>query len=504
MAQVINTNIASLTAQRNLNASQSQLQQSLERLSSGMRINSAKDDAAGLAISERFSAQIRGLDQATRNANDGISFAQTAEGALAEIGNITQRIRELAVQSSNDTNSASDRQALNDEVQQLIKEVSRIAGSTQFNGQNVLDGSKSELSFQVGANQGQTIEVEGVDARTSKLGALTRDAGSLGSGATVFENNGFTDGVMLTAATAGGAVMGSLTAGSAALEIGGKEYSYATNAASADVENGKFHTAEDLVNAINLRTEETGITAVQNSSLSVNLGNYDATVTSAAVTLTINGEDFSAGTAGDYATADELVSAINDKQLQTGGVIASLNDNNEIELTSQGGASIDLGIDNSDTMFDGLNAGDLGTTTFEAGFKLQANGAEDITVTGAAGDNFGSQFTDATDVGASTLQEISVASREDAVAAIETADYVLGQVNGLRAELGAVQNRFESTISNLSVSSENLAAARSRIQDADFASETAALTKAQILQQAGTSVLAQANQAPNNVLSLLQ
>jgi len=171
MAQVINTNIPSLNAQRNLNTSQSLLATSLQRLSTGLRINSAKDDAAGLAISERFTQQIRGLNQAVRNANDGISFSQTAEGALGTIGDSLQRIRELAVQASNDSNSASDRQALNNEVGELVEEVNRIALSTEFNGGRVLDGTQSSLFFQVGANQGQTIAVSGVDARTSQLGA---------------------------------------------------------------------------------------------------------------------------------------------------------------------------------------------------------------------------------------------------------------------------------------------------------------------------------------------
>ena len=173
MPQIINTNIPSLTAQRNLNTSQSSLATSLQRLSSGLRINSAKDDAAGLAISERFTTQIRGLNQAIRNANDGVSFAQTAEGALSTTGDALQRIRELAVQSINDTNSSSDRQALNNEVGQLIAEINRISSATQFNGQNILDGSLATLTFQVGANQGQTISVDGVDSRASQLGART-------------------------------------------------------------------------------------------------------------------------------------------------------------------------------------------------------------------------------------------------------------------------------------------------------------------------------------------
>ena len=178
MSQVINTNILSLTAQRNLSESGGALQTSLERLSSGLRINSAKDDAAGLAISERFTTQIRGLQQAQRNANDGISLAQTGEGALSTIGENLQRIRELAVQSVNDSNSSSDRQAINNEVQQQIAEINRVASATQFNGQNILDGTSSTLTFQVGANANQTIDVDGVDARVTQLGAETFEGGS--------------------------------------------------------------------------------------------------------------------------------------------------------------------------------------------------------------------------------------------------------------------------------------------------------------------------------------
>lgn len=514
MAQVINTNIASLTAQRNLNNSQGDLQQALQRLSSGLRINSAKDDAAGLAIAERFTAQINGLNQATRNANDGVSFAQTAEGALGELSNIVQRIRELAVQSSNDTNSVSDRQALNDEVQELIKEADRIAQTTQFNGQNILDGSTENLVFQVGANQGQTIEVDGVDTRTSKLGALTRDAGGLGTAAAIFDAGGpgNTDGVLLT----GSGTAGGLDATAAPkVEIGGREYTYVT-AGDADVESGKFHTVDDLIDAVNLRTEDTGITAVKNSGLSVNIGQVAAT----GADLTINGEVFTLGTgAGEWATTEELAGAINDKQLQTGGVIAELDDAGNIILKSDGGAPIELNMNNTSPILSGFTAADVQDFTFEAGFKLQANGASEIDVdpSGLASNgenNFGQQV--ATTAGAAvatqpaeeadstTLNLLSVATREDAQEAIATADYVLTQISSIRSELGAVQNRFETTISNLSVTAENLTTSRSRIQDADFAAETAALTRAQILQQAGTSVLAQANQLPQNVLSLLQ
>ncbi|SFM31771.1 flagellin [Ectothiorhodospira mobilis] len=388
MAQVINTNIASLTAQRNLNASQSQLQTSLERLSSGLRINSAKDDAAGLAISERFTAQINGQNQAIRNANDGISFAQTAEGALSEIGNITQRIRELAVQSANATNSASDREALNNEVKQSIAEINRIASSTQFNSANVLDGSVEDLIFQVGANAGQTIKVDGMDSRGSELGALIKstDGFKTGGGADISVDDIFASG-----------------------------------------------------------TASYGMTVVYGGS--------------------------SVAISGTASSMDDIVSAINAKSADT-GVKANLSADGENLVFS--------------AALDDENAG--GTLTIK-GIDVGGNTEADVDLGG---------------VTTTTLNDVAVDTVDNANKAIVTVDYVLDQVNSMRADLGAVQNRFESTVNNLEVSSENLAASRSRIQDADFAAETAALTRAQILQQAGTSVLAQANQAPNNVLALLQ
>jgi len=233
MPQIINTNIASLTAQRNLNGSQSSLNTSLQRLSTGLRINSAKDDAAGLAISERFTTQIRGLNQAIRNANDGVSLAQTAEGALSTASDALQRIRELAVQSINDTNSSSDRQALNNEVNQLIAEVNRIAGSTQFNGQNILDGSLSTLTFQVGANQNQTIAVDGVDSRSAQLGARISTSGSI-------------DETALAAAIAADNLV-----------INGNSVSL-----SGDV------TIEDVIRSINEVTPDSGVQALKATSVS--------------------------------------------------------------------------------------------------------------------------------------------------------------------------------------------------------------------------------------------
>ncbi|OOC09938.1 flagellin [Thioalkalivibrio halophilus] len=403
MSQVINTNILSLNAQRNLNVSQNALSQSLERLSSGLRINSAKDDAAGLAISERFTSQINGLNQAVRNSNDGISFAQTAEGALNTIGDALQRARELSVQAANDTNSASDRQAINDEVQQLMEEVSRVANSAEFNGGRILDGTVEDLFFQVGANQGQSIAVSGVDARTSQLGT-TEVAGENGLTQEQIRDIGI-DTI-------------------ANIQIDGTDF------AQIDVDLSSAETLEDAVRLINADIAE-------------------------------------AAAAGDTNAA-----AVADANLE-----ASLRVSNDgtttIAVTSQ-----------------------LGTDGFDVsgGLVTLDDGATPTTVDlfdGATAENV-------------TLNDIDVTTRETATQAMGALDGALTEVNSLRAELGAVQTRFESTISNLEISAENLSDARSRIRDADFAAETAELTRAQVLQQAGISVLSQANAVPQNVLGLLQ
>ena len=459
MAQVINTNILSLTAQRNLNTSQSELQTSIERLSSGLRINSAKDDAAGLAISERFTSQIRGLNQAQRNANDGISFAQTAEGALSTINENLQRVRELAVQSVNDTNSSSDRQSLNNEVSEVIAEVNRIANATEFNGENILDGSLNSLTFQVGANQNQTINVDGVDARGSQLGAET------------FTGNSF---------------LQSDISGVSGFEINGESI----NLSGAS-------TGEDVVDAINLVAADSGVTAQQNSSNSVDAGAFTAPSGSTA-TVNINGVDI---TIADGATIGEATDAINAVANQTS--VTASNDGTNITLEDNNGGDIEVTDDASTDVFGNT---DIGTSavTFEAGIVLATDVGDSITTAGTNTSNLGIGAAGTLSTTSDILTNVDVLTSDNATDAIGTVDFALQQVNGLRAELGAVQTRFETTITNLETTSENLSAARSRIRDADFAAETAALTRSQILQQAGISALSQANSQPQNVLSLLQ
>ncbi len=449
MPQIINTNLFSLNAQRNLNTTQGSLQTSLQRLSSGLRVNSAKDDAAGLAIAERFTAQIRGLNQAIRNSNDGISFAQTAEGALSTATNALQRVRELAVQSANDTNSSSDRQALNNEVQQLVAEINRIANSTQFNGQNVLDGTSSTLVFQVGANQNQTISVDGVDARGEILGARVSTSGSIDQtaiDASIAADNLVIQGIAVD--------LSGLSAGD---------------------------TTAQIVNAINQVTSQSGVTAQLNTTVQT------GDIAVAAGSGTINGVQVAL-----TGTAATDVATINALSAQT-GVTASVS-GAAIQLANTDGSAIAVG---------GANLNGGAAETFRAGITLAGEVGTAFTATGTFAVETGQ-----TALGASqadqTVNGTDVLTQSSSTSALLTIDFALDQINTLRSELGAVQTRFESTISNLQVTVENLTAARSRIQDADFAAETANLTRAQILQQAGLAIVAQANSLPQNVLSLLQ
>jgi len=375
MAQTINTNVISLNAQRNLNTSQSSLATSMQRLSSGLRVNSAKDDAAGLAIAERMNTQVRGLNVAARNANDGISLAQTAEGALGKISDMLQRVRELAVQSANATNSIDDRAALDAEVQQLKQEIERVATTTSFNGRKILDGTFANEIFQVGANSGETIAVPSIaDAKIASLGVSTRAS----------------------------------------------------------------------LNSVALSTLGTGAIAAG---------------------FTINGHDIGALGAAANASdrASQLVTAINAVSAASGVTAVIDTTSNTIQLNS----AADI------TLVDGPSTGAFGTLTATA----------------------------APTTGISSVDVLSTASASQALGTVDSA---LDTINSARGTLGALQSRFENAIGNIQVTAENLSAARGRIMDADFAAETANLSRAQILQQAGTAMVAQANQLPQQVLSLLK
>ena len=398
MAMSINTNVVSINAQRNLALSGGSLATSMQRLSSGLRVNSAKDDAAGLAIAERMSTQVRGLAVASRNANDGISLAQTAEGALGKVGDMLQRMRELAVQAGNATNSKSDREALNAELVQLRDEVDRVAKTTSFNGKKVLDGSFTGGVFQVGANSGDNITVGALaDIRVDKLG-----------------NTNY---------------------GSTAID---------SIDSTSKVDAATFMTNNDVTIDITGANGQTAQVVVK----------QDANIT------------------GDEALG-RLIQAINSKTADT-GVVAFLNDKGDtIEFrgaVADGGDVATIEIESGDTDIDAL----IGVSAFDAPAKTQG------------------------------IETMDIKTQATAWESLQRIDSALDKVSAARAELGAIQTRFEKSIENIDIMQENISAARGRITDADFAQETANLSRTQILQQAGTAMVAQANQLPQQVLQLLQ
>jgi flagellin len=488
MGMSINTNVSSLTAQRSSSKVQDALSTSMARLSSGLRINSAKDDAAGLAISERFTTQIRGLNQATRNANDAISLSQTAEGALASVGDNLQRIRELAVQAANATNSASDRVALQSEAAQLISEVQRVGTQTAFNGIKLLDGSFTSQAFQVGANAGETITVNAiVDARTSALGSHSLTADGTVTGDVVTAASGaVTNGV--TAATTATAFTIATPAGTTS------PITYAANAG-----------ADAIATAINTAGANVGVTATASNSAVL------STVSAAGtISFTLNGSAVSAVVA-DQNDLSSLVSAINGVAGSTGvtATFTSTSAKNSITLSTTDGRNINLQ-DYASTA-GATESVSFGGTTLTEGTAVSAvktgtialsssKGA--ISTANASAQVFGSAGVNNSSF--SSLAAVDLSTAANASSALSTIDAALSTINSGRADLGAIQNRFTSTIASLQTTSENLSASRSRIQDADFASETANLSRAQVLQQAATAMVAQANQLPQQVLQLLR
>jgi len=497
MALSINTNVASLNAQRNLQRSQETLNTSLQRLSTGLRINSAKDDAAGLAISTRFTTQINGLNQAVRNANDGISLAQTGEAALDEITNNLQRIRELSVQSANATNSNSDRGALDAEVQQRLAEIDRISSQTSFNGRKILDGSFGNAVFQVGSNVGETISLDltastrlnslgstasvtSVDltaniAGTDPVAPVTAEGGTNEFNASGLYGNDFTgDGASLTFD------VGSGGASSTTLNLTG---TYADAAAFSTALSGALDPAEYTVSNVGDDFTITSVATGEDTAVNITYAAGTSGIASPAFdpqngvdpVTEVLAEDAGITVAGDfniaigdadpvaiadgtYLTADDFVAAIN----------TALGSNGSAELNDDGTVSIYA---SEAIAFTGGLEADLGLT--------------DAAVTGSL----------------SASNVLTVSGSNDMLRRVDSA---LTAVSDRRSDFGAIQNRFESTITNLQTISENLAASRGRILDADFAAETANLTKAQILQQAGTAILAQANALPQAALSLLQ
>jgi flagellin len=617
MASVINTNVASLNAQRNLNSSQTALATSLQRLSSGLRINSAKDDAAGLAISDRFTTQIRGLNQASRNANDAISLSQTAEGALGEVTSNLQRIRELAVQSANATNSSSDRAALDLEVQQRLSEIDRISSQTSFNGQKILDGTFGQAAFQVGANVGETITLDlSTSMRPNSIGQLatvtsTVDINTLATAAALpasyvtgvvadfdfatptpssialgaftvnattdtdatndftltFDNTADTgaDTLVITATTGmadnGTDAIAKLVAGFTsagftdlgatetvsgyALDLGGEA------SITAAITNGTLTVQR--VDGTDFTTVE-GATGFSNAPAFANTAttsngekaiDVDKVINIDALgDITLNGVDeaaniilLQAGLDGyapnTYLVEGDGAGALTISTIATGtGAATPAIAGTDAALFTTGGTAI-AGVDSATLTisaggFD-IQLGDSTAVSVAAGDYTTAQSIVDAVNTALAGNATASLNTDGTmsifsdqdvtitgteglttlGLPASTLADgnligsniLDVASSNDIIRRLDSA---LTSISDLRSTFGAIQNRFESTISNLGTAVENLSAARSRILDADFAAETAALTRAQILQQAGTAMLSQANAIPQNVLSLLQ
>jgi flagellin len=517
MASVINTNVLSLNAQRNLSTSQSHLATALQRLSSGLRINSAKDDAAGLAISNRFTTQINGLNQATRNANDGISLAQTAESALGELTNNLQRIRELAVQSANASNSSSDRAALDQEVQQRLAEVDRIATQTSFNGQKVLDGTFGNATFQVGANVGETITVGlSSSVRTSTIGKTADYISGTGQ----FDNtlNTGAQGAGVTAAALGSGALTLALGTAGAVSVGGSA-SY-TGAATGQGANSAYAKVA-AINAAGVG----GLTATADTTVTLAYGNV--TTTNTAYSLTINGTaiytnlNTSASGTNAALTGTAFVTAVNSNSSATGVVATFDSVNNRVSLQAVDGRDIAISQTTTGEVGTGLgavagnnntyNSATVGTaataTTAVAktetyGGTIRLTAAETITL-GGTPTTVGYTATSLA-LGNSAINSANVTTVANANTTITRVDAALTSVSSLRSTFGAIQNRFDSTIANLQAVTENLSASRSRILDADFAAETANLTRAQILQQAGTAILAQANSAPQSVLALLK
>ena len=571
MPQVINTNIMSLNAQRELNKSQGSLSAAMARLSSGLRINSAKDDAAGLAISDRMTSQIRGLDQAARNANDGISLAQTAEGALQSSTDLLQRIRELALQAANASNTTSDRAALNAEVQSLSQELQRVATTTQFNGQNLLDGTFGTANFQVGANANQTINVTSGNFQTSAYGNYRV------GGLAAFTSGGVGDLVAGTVGNAGNAIgnamlvtkggndtsaiNGAATAGDFRIGTGSGNYNvyYRAGASASEIaaainRTGSGVQASAITQVVLGGTAGggAGVAFQQNTNYSFAISTDYSDPTNAntidpkytLISFKTGGSDGAADVdSGNYLAS--AVQAFNDAAAKTGFTAEAVQTEDglwALKVTNQNGndlrilnnsydntgtpldisvasiAVLDGDVATADTLADTLTGGGLDPTT---GAWTNGNGtwytgqlildsAQAFSVTTGVNDMFqdaGAAGTAVAGTYGATLQAVEkmdVSTFDAATRTLSIVDSAIANIDSQRASYGAVQSRFEGTIQNLQTTSQNLSASRSRIRDADFAKETSDMSRAQILQQAGTAMLAQANASTQNVMQLLQ
>jgi flagellin len=489
MGLFINTNIGALNAQRQLTSTSQSLTRSFERLSSGLRVNGAKDDAAGLSITTRFTAQIRGLNQAIRNSNDGISLAQTAEGALNETTNILQRIRELAVQSANDTNNSTDRSSIQAEVSQLKEELDRIAETTNFNGNNILNGDFLAQDLQVGANVGETLSVNVAGAGTKDLARQVRFATDTQVGATLLA----ADDLKIRSDLSGTNFVG----------IRG---SLAADDTLSSSLNGSSAIAKAA--AINSATEHTGVRAIIEDTVVTGATINSSFDLNANTFLQLNGTKISGFTVQANDADGSLRDAINAVADDT-GVVATTGSKGNLVLTAEDGRNIEIEGGNAAAFSSGFVVAPGGDRVETAKLTLQSKGQFDVEYT--ANGNSAIGLHSAAGAGtsihgvnsSSSMNAVDVSTQAGARIALDIVDLALEDVSSERAKLGALQNRLESTISNLSTTSENLSASRSRILDADFAAETAQLSRNQIIQQAGVSILAQANQQPQIALSLL-
>ncbi|HIF9085274.1 TPA: flagellin [Photobacterium damselae] len=540
MAITINTNVTAMTAQRNLNSASSSVADSMQKLSSGLRINSAKDDAAGLQISNRLTNQTNGLNVAMRNANDGVSMAQTAEGAMQESTKIMERMRELALQSSNGSNSDKDRDAMQKEMGQLQSEMNRIADTTSFGGQNLLDGSFGEKSFQIGANSNETQSLKLMDVSSHALGKTYKSFGANATAATA-----------VTSATATAGTPGKDS--SVNINVGGKSHDIALGYdMGADALQEKINNIEGVsgvsvtqgastIPSANSRTELSDITALE-GKLNINGKEIDLADTVVEV------KDGSGAVTDKKQDLNALAKAINDA---TGGKVAAAVDNTttptKITLDSESSSDLNISVSDIKTA-SGTGAAKVGgsislTAQKATGFnadgstKFENDGAK-VTLDGTSGKTTGSVIAKKTNevkgdfkidfssakldasiggsvsIGATTLTQkdgtttesvasLDLSTQDGAQNAIDVLDAAMEQVDSKRAEIGAFQNRMNHTMSNLANINENVNASNSRIKDVDFAKETVNMTKGQILQQAGTSILAQAKQIPQSALSLL-
>lgn len=486
MALTVNTNIASLNTQRNLTGTSNALNTSLERLSTGSRINSAKDDAAGLQISNRLTNQISGLNVAVRNANDGISLSQTAEGALQQSTSLLQRMRDLSIQSANGSNSSADRTSLQKEVSALQSELTRIADTTTFGGRKLMDGSFGTSSFQVGSNAYETIDVSLKSAKASDIGSY--QVGSTGAS---------------TAATVAGTASAAGTVGGAIDLVGGGEKKTITTAAGASAKD-IAEQFDGAIPGVSARARTVFTAAISG----VAGGSMDFTVKVGTTTVNL------AGVTSTQDLADQLNS--NAAKL---GITASMDDKGVLTVTSAAGENVTFGpetgtatagavsvkVQGSDGKLEAtaksvVDAATASTTQVVTGY-VQLNSSTAYSVSGAG---VAETFGNTTAAKKSDVASIDISTADGAQQALAVIDNALAGIDSQRADLGAVQNRFDNTINNLQNISENASAARSRIKDTDYAAETANLAKNQVLQQAGTAILAQAKQLPQAVLSLLQ